>query len=67
MVVGTPDSMLLLVGCTILALDSWLILQAKCTAVEDYVFTEDSDDWSNQDCILKNMDYSVVKKLHWRY
>lgn len=44
MVVGTPDSMLLLVGCTILALDSWLILQAKCTAVEDYVFTEDSDD-----------------------
>lgn len=63
LVVFDTSKSMLLVERTTAALESQLAW-AGYTAVEDFTSTKDSNDSSIQDCMLRNMDYSLVEKLH---
>lgn len=51
--IDTLELILLVVERTNVVLDSKLVLQAECTAVEDSASIEILDDSSNWDCIWK--------------
>lgn len=59
-VVDTPELMLPQVGHTIGVLGLLLVLQDVFTIVENFALNQDSDDSSNPDCILRNMDYFPI-------
>lgn len=61
-VADIPTSMLLSFEGIIGVLALQIVLYVDYTAVEDFISIEHLDDFSNQDCMLKNMGYLPIKE-----